>query len=290
MRQITVDLPESLVAHIAQLLASGTFKDEGELVRAALWRVQVASREITLARASPPVNPGQVKYVVGVDGCHFGWVVARADRELGNIQFSVVADLQPLFQEAERGSVLMLIDIPIGLPNHEPRSCDGAARSLLPTSRKSSVFPCPSRPVLESQSYADACSRSQTACGKKLSQQAYALLPKIGQVDRLMSPDLQDCVREAHPEVSFALLPGGPPCAGKKSPEGVRERLALLAGAGLELDVARVRRELGSGVSTDDVIDAAACLVSAHRCLAGEAKVCGSSEVDARGLRMEINA
>jgi predicted RNase H-like nuclease len=53
------------------------------------------------------------------------------------------------------------------------------------------------------------------------------------------------------------------------------------------------RQSLGrKAVARDDIIDAAACLVAASRCLHGAATVLPSNavEYDARGLRMEIVA
>jgi predicted RNase H-like nuclease len=48
--------------------------------------------------------------------------------------------------------------------------------------------------------YAEACERSFAARGKMISQHIFGILPKIADVDALMSPERQRFVREAHPE------------------------------------------------------------------------------------------
>jgi len=229
--------------------------------------------------------------LIGIDGCKGGWVVARSDDSaLSRIEFQVVMDLTPLFQ-VESGEIRIIVDIPIGLSN-SPRRCDLLARKLL-GKRSSSVFPPPARCALSGGSYAEACGLNAGACGKKLSKQSFAIVWRIREVDDLMSPALQASVREAHPEVTFATLAGRPLEFGKKCEEGERERLTILRRHGIQFDVDDARRRLGRGtVARDDIIDAAACLVSAHRLTNGTAVVLpsGDPEMDAKGLRMEIVA
>ena len=95
------------------------------------------------------------------------------------------------------------IDIPIGLADREPRSCDVAARRLLGP-RRSSIFPAPVRAVLEAASYAEACMLSRRASGRGISKQLYNILEKIRTVDALQSPRLQEQLFEMGPELSFA--------------------------------------------------------------------------------------
>ena len=64
--------------------------------------------------------------------------------------------------------------------------------------RASSVFSPPSRQVLGATCYEDV--RAQG-----LSIQAYGILPKIREVDRLMTPELQKVIHEAHPELAFTV-------------------------------------------------------------------------------------
>lgn len=78
------------------------------------------------------------------------------------------------------------IDIPIVFPAGDPRPGDLAARKITGP-RASSVFAAPLRPVLGSASSDEAWGRSIAACGKSVSRQAFAILPKIESVDRIMS-------------------------------------------------------------------------------------------------------
>ena len=198
--------------------------------------------------------------LLGVDGCRAGWVAA-SDRG---------ARLYPTFAEivAERFE-LVLIDVPIGLLQAGPRNCDLQARSLL-GARRSSVFPAPGRRLLRARRY-----------GRQCSIQLWNILHKIREVDEAMTPRLQRRVREAHPEVSFALLNGSPLRFAKKSADGEAERRRLLRPIFGEIPAV-------PGSARDDVLDAYALLWSAHRARRGEARVLGGGERDERGLQCEI--
>ena len=161
-----------------------------------------------------------------------------------------------------------MIDIPIGLPGGA-RACDLEARVLLGP-RRSSIFPAPSRRLLDEREYAGQCSL-----------QLWNILDKVREVDRLMSPALQRRVYEGHPETSFALLAGAPLRWKKKTALGAAERRALLAPHFGEIP--RV-----PGAAMDDVLDAHALLWSAHRIAGGKAQVLGAPQRDRRGLRCHI--
>ena len=231
--------------------------------------------------------------LVGIDGCRGGWVVATSDASLSTLAFAVVDDLAPLFARAQRDDLAIAIDIPIGLSDDGPRACDLAARRLLGRPRASSVFPAPCRGALAAATYRRACAVSRRALGVALSLECFNILPKIREVDALITPARQEFVREVHPEVVFALLAGAggglaPP---KRTAEGERLRRRLLRRVAPPFDPVAVRRDLGlSRVCRDDVIDAVACLVAAARIRRGEARILPAGAVprDARGLRMEI--
>ena len=234
-------------------------------------------------------------HLFGVDGCRGGWVIAGSDDSLSRLTFTVVDDLADLFARVDAGSVGIAIDIPIGLKDDGPRACDLAARRLLGRPRGSSVFPAPCRGALTATTYRRACAASRRALGVALSIECFNIVPKIREVDRLMTPARQAFVREVHPELVFALLAGGgrglaPP---KRTAEGERLRRRLLRRVAPRFDPAAVRRRLGpSRVARDDIVDAVACLVAARRIHRGEAHVLPEGTVprDARGLRMEIIA
>jgi predicted RNase H-like nuclease len=222
-------------------------------------------------------------------------VVARRDDSSSPPDFVVVEELGPVFARAEARGALIAIDIPVGLSDLGPRSCDVEARRRLGRPRASSVFPAPCRAALGAMAYAEACALSRRTLGRAMSRQCFAIVPKIRQVDALMSPARQAFVREVHPELVFAVLAGrGRGLAHpKRTVAGERLRMRLLRPALPDFDPVRVRARLGpSRVTRDDLIDAAACLVAAERIARGEALVlpAGPIPLDARGLRMEIVA
>ena len=123
--------------------------------------------------------------------------------------------------------------------------------------RRSSVFFTPSRAALEAPTYREA-----RAIAPSTSAQGWALRTAILDVDRVDDPR----VREVHPEVSFAVLAGKPLLFAKRTWNGQRERIGLLATAGITIP-----DQLDAGlVRSDDVLDAAIAAWTATRIAAGE--------------------
>ena len=183
---------------------------------------------------------------------------------------------------------LLAVDMPIGLPEAGARDCDRQARALLGP-RRSSVFPAPPRLLLDAQTYAEACALRRSHEGKAISLETYNILPKIREVDALMSPALQDRVKEAHPELAFQSLNNGVPLAhSKKQAAGREQRLALV-----ESCLPSIRGLLSScrpaGTAVDDILDACALVWTAERITTARGRRLPSEpRVDNRGLRMEI--
>ncbi|MGE0041457.1 MAG: DUF429 domain-containing protein [Vicinamibacterales bacterium] len=232
---------------------------------------------------------------IGIDGCRGGWVAATLDGQPGApVRYAWLSALDEVLEYARAGRATIVVDIPIGLPAAGARRCDIEARRLLGRARQASVFSAPSRAALDGAGdYAAACRLNERAVGTRLSRQAFGILPKIAEMDALITPALQAAVREGHPEVVFRVLARGGLAASKRTAEGRAERLALLATAGVDVAVEEIRARLGrSRVAPDDVLDAAACAVAARRVAAGEAVVfpLATSERDERGLLMEIVA
>lgn len=230
----------------------------------------------------------------GVDGCSTGWLVASADVNENVLDLQMQQTLEPLVRLAAAGQALVVVDVPIGLPDHVPRACDVEARAFC-FPRHNSVFPAPSRATLVATTYADACRLNFEACGKKITKQLFGILPKIAAVDRLITPALQERIREAHSEVSFAALAGSGRGMShyKKSRDGERERIGLLHGFFGPIDVEGILSRFGlrrAGVARDDIIDALACLATARRISTFSAITLPRAQVrrDSRGLRMEI--
>lgn len=226
---------------------------------------------------------------LGLDGCRAGWLTVTLGPRDG---WAVAID--PSLRAVLRrhpDARAVLIDIPIGLPSGpEPRACDVAARRML-GDRGSSVFPAPSRAALAATSFEEAGRLNAEVTGKKLSLQAWHIVPKIREVDDLLRADpvARRVVREAHPEVLFHALAGRPMKESKKRVAGREERLAVLeplfppARALLDRARATLQRDL---FEPDDVIDALACAVAARE--GGVRTLPERPETDTEGLPMEI--
>ena len=103
---------------------------------------------------------------------------------------------------------MIAIDIPIGLPDTGRRRADLLVRKDVGP-RWASVFMTPVRPALEACNYESANAFSLRLAGEGISRQAFALQPKILQVDRWVRQTRHRVV-EVHPEASFAQLAGAP--------------------------------------------------------------------------------
>ena len=171
-----------------------------------------------------------MKYL-GVDGCKNGWVIAVF--EDNNFRyFDKVPCIDSLWIKYADSSCIC-IDIPIGLVDRgsEERKCDKVARSLLKQPRGSSVFSPPCRHTLKATSYEQACSINLKYQGKKISKQAWAIIPQIREVDVFLSRNTlaREVIREVHPEVCFWAFDQKPMNLNKKYKNGgFHERLALV--------------------------------------------------------------
>lgn len=220
--------------------------------------------------------------VAGVDGCRAGWTVALADsHDATVVEVVVVSTFAEVVARLDRDVATIAVDMPIGLPDAGTRACDVAARRLLGP-RRSSVFPAPPRPLLDCTAYHEALRRKRSIDGTGLSKQAFHLLPKIVEVDAAITPELQERVVEAHPELAFRRLAGAP-LESKHRRDGLDQRVRLVQRFVGARPPARLR---GSG--PDDVLDAVALTVTARALERGAAERLGDGSRDARGLVMEI--
>ncbi len=223
--------------------------------------------------------------VVGVDGCSAGWVAVKV--ELPSLATSIeVVDLQSWLNERPPDIANLGIDIPIGLFDR-PRACDIAARKLLGSPRRNSVFPtpCPEALLASDHPVASACNRRTT--GKGLTIQTWCIARKIKQVDDTITPESQKWAFEVHPEVSFWALNGRSPMRNKKkSEQGSAERLTLLRTVFPDID--RHVPSRPPGVGKDDLLDAAVAAWTALRIRNGEACRVSEPEHDKKGLSATI--
>jgi len=219
--------------------------------------------------------------VIGVDAWKKGWVgVSLVKGQFSEAKTAPkIVDLLLAFPEA----AVVAIDIPIGLPINAPRACDAAAAAFVGP-RRNSVFATPPRTALEARTFEEALVACRRAMGIGLSQQAFALAPKILEVALVAT--VGDRLIEVHPEVSFRAMAGHTLTYPKSSWAGMKDRLKLLAGAEIELPA---DLGLANEVGPADVIDAAAAAWSARRYLRDEARsVISLPEVFADGRKVTI--
>ena len=100
--------------------------------------------------------------VLGVDAYKRGWVAVALD-ESGFVGAFVARDIAAIEAEAASrwGVQIIVLDVPIGIPDLGPRQADGLARAFVGP-RASSLFSTPNRAALAApdRASADAASRS----------------------------------------------------------------------------------------------------------------------------------
>ena len=229
---------------------------------------------------------------VGVDGCRAGWLAIGLEAE-GSWQVNTFPDVSSLW-EHHRGASLILIDIPIGLKaeGKAERRCDPVARKLLGP-RRSSVFPAPCREAIYASSYEEACDVNQRLTGKRLSVENWNIIPKIREMDCLLSDNTsaRGRIREIHPELCFWGLAARPMQHAKKRNEGLSERTQLLQS--IYPQTADVIAHVLSAykrkdVARDDILDTLAAAVTGLIGGQNLVSIPQEPEFDERGLRMEM--
>jgi predicted RNase H-like nuclease len=237
--------------------------------------------------------------VLGVDGCPAGWVVVSHPLDRPEAADITIAETFSAVLDLGRDAILIAVDMPIGLPDRigaGGRACDVAARRVL-GARQSAVFAMPSRAAVMCEDYRAACAIASATSEppRRISKQAFNLFPKVREVDALMTPELQETVREVHPEVAFWALNGhtaldtAKKVKSRPNPEGLIARRALLAAAGYDpgfLETVHFKRAIAG---PDDVLDATVNASAAARIARGEGiRFPDTPNLDAKGLRMEI--
>lgn len=231
--------------------------------------------------------------IVGIDGCRAGWLAVSCDnhdRKPGAeaIDIQVFATIEALWL-AHHDASLLLVDMPIGLLEDEPRQVEPAARKRL-RGRAASVFSVPCRQAVYAGSYAQACEINEQHLGKRLSIQAWHICPKIRQLDRFLQdcPEARERMLESHPELAFATIQGQALIHSKKHTAGQVERLAILGEhwpAVTDVYHQAVGRWRRSEVQPDDILDALVLLLT----LRGRwATLLATSRRDQRGLAINL--
>jgi threonine dehydratase len=207
---------------------------------------------------------------IGVDGCKGGWVACRLQENA--LQFQVFSSFDLIINHFP--NAIIAVDMPIGLPDTVGaggRGPEGLIRPLL-GARKSSVFSIPSRSAVYAETYPEACTLAfeTSEPRRKISKQGFFLFPKIREIDMILNAgvDLRSRVFETHPELVFRTIKNSPLEFPKKTEAGAHERTQLLRGFGLAIEAWPKLK----GAAQDDIIDAAACLVTATRIAIGQAQ------------------
>ena len=222
---------------------------------------------------------GTVDAFLGVDISSGRWAgVLLGDRRDVSVVGETIGELLERACAVEQPKAIA-IDIPIGPPLQGVRACDTAARTVL-KGRSSTLFTTPSLAALQAardhgydvSGYQAASAANLQAQGRGLSRQAYSLASKILEVHDWLAGGVDVPVVECHPEVCFANLASPrdptPPRYRKTSWEGMRHRIQLLKGAGI--DVESISDETGL-IGADDLVDAAVSAWTARRYWAGNA-------------------
>ena len=232
--------------------------------------------------------------VAGLDGCRGGWVCAIIDPE-NKYRIGIYPTFQA-FWDANPDLNLVLIDIPIGLKDSgiEPRVCDAEARRILGRPRSSSIFPVPCRAAVYASSFLEACEINVQNCGKRVSKQAWNIVPKIRELDILLrsDPKARGIIHESHPELCLWALAGGHAMQFyKKKPAGKVERRHLLASFYSDTENlidATLSTYSYTLVAQDDVIDALALAETAVAKGGRLASIPLQNERDGEDLPMEM--
>lgn len=236
---------------------------------------------------------------VGVDWASRGWLTVVTDGENWTVR------MHPSIHSVwftHRDAESILIDIPIGLPESKRRDCDARAKKFVGTERSNSIFWTPCRDAVEANTYEKAKGANEACRGDSLLSQAWGLIPRIQEVDRLLRDDEQarEVIRESHPEVCFTALNDGDPLASKHGDVGEHERNQCLETVDDSLEGVYERfkseyidsqpawnRRIGSS-NRDDLLDAMALALTAKLGADSSETLPENPPKDSEGLPMEI--
>jgi predicted RNase H-like nuclease len=231
-------------------------------------------------------------FVVGVDGCRGGWLAVSLSPD-ETPECHIFPEMAALWA-AHRQAALILVDIPIGLPEAaNDRTCDKEARKVLGP-RRASVFPVPCRAAVYAPDYDTAINLNERITGKRIFRAAWNLIPRMRQVDQILQADSRSrgVIREAHPEVLFWGLNQRRSMASyKKKAAGEAERLGVLQRVyrGADAMFYELKENLPrSSATSDDLLDALAAAVTG---LIGGTRLQTlppNPERDSKGLPMEM--
>jgi predicted RNase H-like nuclease len=191
----------------------------------------------------------------GIDACRSGWIAAGPEGRW-------LHDSHLLRLLEQTGAETVLIDMPIGLSGEKAdRNAEAAARKILGR-KASSVFTPPCRKAVYATDYREACALQEAYNGKRISIQAWNIVPRICELDQLLQAQTvwRKRLFESHPELNFCILNGGQPIMeSKKTAAGKVQRLRVLQSflpGAEEVFLAGRRAFLKRQVQDDDLLDA----------------------------------
>lgn len=233
---------------------------------------------------------------VGADWASNGWVAAELDEE-NDLSAGFYPTIWNLWHDCRDEADQILVDVPIGLPANERRACDREAKAYL-GDRRASVFWTPIRDAVYADDVEDAREVQTDVLDHSISNQAWAIVPRIREVDVFLRKNENACdvVRECHPEVCFRALSDGEPVGPKSDGDGLDARKRVLEST-RHLDRGDCERAVETLTepsyarlaTVDDVLDAVVLAVTATRVADGEyATLPADPPSDEAGLPMEI--
>ncbi len=226
--------------------------------------------------------------IAGIDGCPAGWICLVENLDTGEIYSSLYRTARELVYQSPSPD-LMMIDIPIGLPEAGHRQCDVEARRLL-ANRHMTIFPAPIRAALTARTREEASDITFGIDGRRVAHQSWGLYPKVREIDELLRSDvgLRGKLLETHPELCFRQWNNGEILqSSKKSPTGRQARFGLI-GEHLFNGI-RHRHPKATEVGSDDIADAFAALWTAKRKWYGTAiQIPSLPPQDSFGITMSI--
>jgi predicted RNase H-like nuclease len=209
-------------------------------------------------------------WVAGADGCPAGWLVVFRSTTGQSLRAEIFEKIADAFAAPEQPKIIA-IDIPIGLPAKSQkggRAADREARKVL-TLRKTSIFPAPSRPVLQAKSFKEAkdIEKRNSVPPKTLTKQVFNILPKIRELDAIAA-SYSGAIFECHPEISFwAMKYEIEMSRPKRNFQGFDERCKILVQNKFEHSFLTTRVGSYKEHSRDDLPDACAAAWTAERIL-----------------------
>jgi predicted RNase H-like nuclease len=231
-------------------------------------------------------------WVAGADGCPAGWLVVFRSINGQGARAQIFEKITEALAAPERPAILS-IDIPIGLPTTSQkggRLADIEARKVL-NLRKSSIFPAPSRSVLNARSFPQAkrIEARNSRPAKKLAKQTFNLLPKIRELYSIALAHA-GTIFECHPEVSFWVMNRKAEMSfRKKTQQGFGQRCEALCRNGFKESFLTTRVGTYKDHNRDDLVDACAAVWTAGRILRKQAiRFPATPDLDGCGIDMAI--